>query len=157
MENVPKIASQPSQCTINENLNLKISILAASSYISLCLGDYVPALEYAKSLLSIKNLPGAHWLLGNLYAAESLIFQDRIYEALQHLKLESLQDLNTYIPIGEVVGDKEKVIEEVIEQKPSKGESIFSCIFEYYHYNIFTNQKIIDKVLILQFHGIHQI
>ncbi|OXU31107.1 hypothetical protein TSAR_016403 [Trichomalopsis sarcophagae] len=120
IDNAPKIASQPSQCTITENLNLKISILAASSYISLCLGDYVVALEHAKSLLSIKNLPGAHWLLGNLYAAESLIFLDRIFEALEHLKLESLQDLSTYIPIGEVVGDKEKVVEEVIEQKPSK-------------------------------------
>ncbi|XP_011494326.1 PREDICTED: CCR4-NOT transcription complex subunit 10-B [Ceratosolen solmsi marchali] len=110
----------PSQSTIVENLNLKISILTASAYISLCLGDYLLALEYAKSLLSIKKLPGAHLLLGNLYAAESLIFLDRIYEALEHLKPENLQDINTYIPIGEVVGDKEKIIEEIIEQKPSR-------------------------------------
>lgn len=110
-----------SQTTIVENLNLKISILTASAYISLCLGDYTQALEYSKSLLSIKKLPGAHWLLGNLYAAESLIFLDRIYEALEHLKPDTIQDISTYLPIGESVGDKEKVVEEIIEQKPSKG------------------------------------
>jgi CCR4-NOT transcription complex subunit 10 len=98
--------------------------LTASAYISLCLGDYLLALEYAKSLLNIKKLPGAHLLLGNLYAAESLIFLDRIYEALEHLKPESLQNVNTYIPIGEIVGDKEKTVEEVIEQKPSRSNYI---------------------------------
>lgn len=110
-----------SQSTIIENLNLKISILTASAYISLCLGDYTQALEYSKSLLSIKKLPGAHWLLGNLYAAESLVFLDRIYEALEHLKPDTIQDVNTYLPVGEVIGDKDKIIEEIIEQKPSKG------------------------------------
>ncbi|XP_058808341.1 CCR4-NOT transcription complex subunit 10 isoform X2 [Phymastichus coffea] len=110
----------PSQFTIIENLNLKISILTASAYTALCLGDYKLALEHAKSLLSINKLPGAHWLLGNLYAAESLIFLDRISEAMEYLKPETLEDLNTYVPIGEVVGDKEKIIEEVIEQKSSK-------------------------------------
>lgn len=104
-------------------MNLKISILTASAYISLCLGDYILALEYAKSLLSINKLPGAHLLLGNLYAAESLIFLDRIYEALEYLKPESIQDVNTYIPIGEIIGDKEKIVEEVIEQRPSKGRN----------------------------------
>lgn len=112
-----------SQTTTLENLNLKISILTASAYISLCLGDYTQALEYSKSLLSIKKLPGAQYLLGNLYAAESLIFLDRIYEALEHLKLETMQDISTYLPIGEVVGDKEKVVEEIIEQKPSKSDN----------------------------------
>lgn len=86
------------------------------------MGDYISALEYSKTLLNIKELPGAHWLLGNLYAAESLIFLDRIYEALEHLKPEGLQDVSTYIPIGETVGDKEKVVEEIIEQKPSKSK-----------------------------------
>ncbi|KAJ8679261.1 hypothetical protein QAD02_015048 [Eretmocerus hayati] len=109
-----------SSATVIENLNLKISILTASAYVSLCLGDYVMALNHAKALLLIKKLPGAHWLLGNLYAAESLIFLDRFYEALEYLKPENLQDVSTYIPIMEVVGDKDKLMEEVIEQKPSK-------------------------------------
>lgn len=107
-----------------ENLNLKISILTASAYTALCIGDYKLALEHAKSLLAINKLPGAHWLLGNLYAAESLIFLDRISEAMEYLKPDTLQDLSTYLPIGEIVGDKEKIVEEVIEQKPSKGSFI---------------------------------
>ena len=122
-DNTNNISRVPplSQATFIEHLNMKISILSASAYISLCLGDYIPALEYAKSLLSIKKLPGAHCLLGHLYAAESLIYLDRIYEALEYLKLDNLLDISTYIPIEETIGDKEKVVEEVIEQKQSKG------------------------------------
>ncbi|XP_014206690.1 CCR4-NOT transcription complex subunit 10 isoform X2 [Copidosoma floridanum] len=112
--------TEPCQQTVVEHLNLKISILTASAYVSLCLGDYISALEYSKSLLSIKQLPGAQRLLGNLYAAESLICLDRIYEALEYLKPEKLLNASTYIPIQEISDDKEKVIEEIIEQKPTK-------------------------------------
>lgn len=103
-----------------ESFNLKISVLAACAYMSLCLGDYTLAFEYAKILLSFKKLPGAYKMLGNLYAAESLIFMDKISEALEHLKPENLQDLNTFTLMPEVQEkDKEKM--EEIMAKPIKG------------------------------------
>ncbi|KZC13924.1 CCR4-NOT transcription complex subunit 10 [Dufourea novaeangliae] len=100
-------SSLVSQVSAVEALNLKTSILAASAYVCLCLGDYVVALEHAKSLLNISKLPGAYKMLGNLYAAESLIFMDKISEAIEYLKPENIQDLNTFVPIPESQ-DKEK-------------------------------------------------
>lgn len=109
-----------SQATAIESFNLKISVLAASAYVSLCLGDYIFSLEYAKTLLSFNKLPGAYKLLGNLYAAESLIFMDKISEALEYLKLENLQDLNTFMSVSEIQEkDKEKAEEIVV--KPVKA------------------------------------
>lgn len=109
-----------SRATAIESFNLKISILAASAYVSLCLGDYILSLEHAKTLLSFNKLPGAYKMLGNLYAAESLIFMDKINEALEYLKLENLQDLNTFISVPEnQEKDKEKM--EDIMVKPIKA------------------------------------
>lgn len=114
-------ATLMSQATIIESFNLKISVLAASAYVSLCLGDYILSLEHAKTLLSFNKLPGAYKLLGNLYAAESLIFMDKINEALEYLKPENLQDLHTTISMPEVQEkDKEKM--EEVTAKPTKGE-----------------------------------
>ncbi|XP_014237956.1 CCR4-NOT transcription complex subunit 10 [Trichogramma pretiosum] len=114
--------SVASQSTIAENLNLKISILSASAYTALCLGDYVSSLNYAKSLLSIKKLPGAHVLLGNLYAAECLIFLNRIQEASEYLKPELLQDVDTFVPIETEVSNppKEDSFKEVNDNKSIK-------------------------------------
>ncbi|XP_076248278.1 CCR4-NOT transcription complex subunit 10 isoform X2 [Calliopsis andreniformis] len=103
-----------------EALNLKISVLAASAYVSLCLGDYVVALEHAKSLLKINKLPGAYRMLGNLYAAESLIFLDKIGEAIEYLKPENIQDLNTFIPIIPDAQEKDKEKTEEVISKPIK-------------------------------------
>lgn len=44
----------------NEICKLRNAILAASSYVSLCLGDYILALEYAKNLLSQPKLSEGH-------------------------------------------------------------------------------------------------
>lgn len=97
-------------------------MLTASAYIFLCLGDYILALEHAKALLSLNKLPGAYKMLGNLYAAESLISMDKINEALEYLKPENIQDLSTFIPICEIQEkDKEKV--EEIVPKPMKGKT----------------------------------
>lgn len=108
-----------SQVTAVEALNLKISVLAATAYICLCLGDYVVALEHAKSLLNINKLPGAYRMLGNLYAAESLIFMDKISEAIEYLKPENIQDLNTFVFIPEPQDKDKEKIDEVIS-KPIK-------------------------------------
>ncbi|XP_025073505.1 CCR4-NOT transcription complex subunit 10 isoform X2 [Pogonomyrmex barbatus] len=105
-----------SRATTIESFNLKISILTASAYVSLCLGDYILSLEHAKTLLSFNKLPGAYKMLGNLYAAESLIFMDKISEALEYLKLENLQDLNIFISVPEVQEkDKEKADEVMLK------------------------------------------
>lgn len=95
-------------------------MLAASAYVSLCLGDYVLALQHAKNLLSLNKLPGAYKMLGNLYAAESLIFMDKISEALEYLKPENLQDLNTFTSLPEVP-EKDKEKAEEVATRPIKG------------------------------------
>lgn len=130
-------ATLMSQATIIESFNLKISVLAASAYVSLCLGDYTLSLEHAKILLSFNKLPGAYKLLGNLYAAESLIFMDKISEALEYLKLENLQDLHTFISVPEIQEkDKEKV--EEVTAKPTKGALVkityFSSFSPFYKF-----------------------
>lgn len=110
-----------SQATAIEAFNLKISVLAASAYVSLCLGDYILALEHAKALLSFNKLPGAYKMLGNLYVAESLIFMDKINEALEYLKPENLQDLNTFASLTEIL-EKDKEKSEEVVAKPIKGK-----------------------------------
>ncbi|XP_046621243.1 CCR4-NOT transcription complex subunit 10-B [Neodiprion virginianus] len=100
-------ATQVSQATALEALNLKASVLAASAYTSLCLGDNVVALEHAKALLGMSKLPGAYKMLGNLYAAESLILMNKINEAIEYLKPENIQDIDTFLPIPETL-DKDK-------------------------------------------------
>ncbi|XP_078036029.1 CCR4-NOT transcription complex subunit 10 [Augochlora pura] len=99
-----------SQVSTVEALNLKVNVLAASAYVCLCLGDYVVALEHAKSLLSINKLPGAYKMLGNLYAAESLIFMDKISEAIDYLKPENIQDLTTFVPIPDTQDKGDEVV-----------------------------------------------
>lgn len=74
--------------------SLKNAILAASSYVRLCLGDYILALEYAQSLLTQPKLSGAHRLLANLYAAEALVLLDKIPDALEHLNPENVTDIS---------------------------------------------------------------
>jgi len=44
----------------NELENLKCSVLAASAYVALCLGDYLTALQHATELLVQNRLSGAH-------------------------------------------------------------------------------------------------
>ncbi|XP_051175412.1 CCR4-NOT transcription complex subunit 10 [Leptopilina boulardi] len=111
---------QSSNTTIIETLNLKISILAASSYTALCLGDFTTALKHAKNLLAINNLPGAYMMLGKLYAAESLILLDRINEAIDYLKPDTLLDLDISVTSADSLdADKEKA--EEIDRKANKS------------------------------------
>ncbi|KAF5307187.1 hypothetical protein FQR65_LT00703 [Abscondita terminalis] len=83
---------------------LKNSILAASAYVCLCLGDYVVALEYARNLLKQPVLLGAHRLLGHLYAAEALVLQDNISDALEHLNPENVKNITLeYIEADDMI------------------------------------------------------
>ncbi|KAF5301348.1 hypothetical protein FQA39_LY10746 [Lamprigera yunnana] len=88
---------------------LQNSILAASAYVSLCLGDYVVALEYARNLLRQPRLLGAHKLLAHLYAAEALILLDNISDALNHLNPENVKDISLEYPEAEVNEDNQNV------------------------------------------------
>ncbi|XP_012525698.3 CCR4-NOT transcription complex subunit 10 [Monomorium pharaonis] len=126
-----------SRSTAIESFNLKISVLAASAYVSLCLGDYIFSLEYAKTLLSFNKLPGAYKMLGNLYAAESLIFMDKISEALEYLKLENLQDLNTFMSMSEIQEkDKEKAEEIMVKPVKAWYPTTLSTGIAVIHYNL---------------------
>lgn len=117
-------SSQIVQASTIEALNLKISILADSAYVSLCLGDYVLALEYAKTLLAMNKIPEGYRMLGHLYAAESLIFLDKITEAIEYLKLENLQDLNTFL-----VAESEEKDDEKCNHRPLKCKRLVQYFY----------------------------
>ncbi|XP_035231469.1 CCR4-NOT transcription complex subunit 10-like [Stegodyphus dumicola] len=81
-----------------EILSLRNSILIASSYVALCLGDVLLAHEYAKTLLSQPRISGAHKFLAHLYAGESLLLMDRITEAVEHLNFQYTSDIELAFP-----------------------------------------------------------
>ncbi|PIK61951.1 putative CCR4-NOT transcription complex subunit 10 [Apostichopus japonicus] len=84
----------------HEILNLRCSVLACSSYVSLVLGDNVVALQHAKDLLAIPGLAGSLKFLGHLYAAEALVHLNRITDALQHLSADNAHDVSViYLPL----------------------------------------------------------
>ena len=79
--------------------NLRVAVLAAKAYTALALRDYIPAGAFANELLARwtclliypyvilqfsqldhirESLPGGYKLLAHLYAAESLILQDKV-------------------------------------------------------------------------------
>ncbi|CAK9295458.1 unnamed protein product [Gordionus sp. m RMFG-2023] len=73
---------------------LKCSILAASAYVQLSLGDYYSALEHSNSLIKILQAKGGSVVLSYLamlYASESLILKDNLRLALPHLEFEAMQ------------------------------------------------------------------
>lgn len=72
---------------------LKLHILTAASYVALCLGDYVLALQHAKDIIRMENLPDTHKMLGHLYAAEACIMLDRVADALVFLDPKSMKEL----------------------------------------------------------------
>ncbi|XP_043219296.1 CCR4-NOT transcription complex subunit 10-like [Amphibalanus amphitrite] len=77
---------------------LRCSVLSASSYVHLCLGDPVLALEDARKLLTQRLLAPAQRLLGHLYAAEALLLLDRADEALEHLTPDLSADVSLHAP-----------------------------------------------------------
>ncbi|KAK9873762.1 hypothetical protein WA026_002117 [Henosepilachna vigintioctopunctata] len=87
-----------SPLTPEDIIVLRNGILAASAYVSLCLGDYIISLEHAKNLLEQPRLSPLHKLLGHLYAAESLILLDKTSEAIEHLNPENITDIDFHLP-----------------------------------------------------------
>jgi len=76
--------------TWSEVEQLRRAIITCQAYTALSLHDYIPALHYAEQLLTMTQLPSCYTLLAHLYAAESLILQDRLSEAITHLDPEVL-------------------------------------------------------------------
>lgn len=92
-----------------EIAGLKNSVLAASAYVSLCLGDFVLTLEHAQDLLAQPKLSGVHKMLGHLYAAEALILMDKIPEAIaEHLDPEYVKDISLAFP-GEAPTEEDEI------------------------------------------------
>ena len=67
----------------NEMIKLKIALFLNLAYTNLILNDYSPAYTFAKSALSLQP-KGHQKALANLYAGESLLFLDKISEAISH-------------------------------------------------------------------------
>ena len=74
------------------------NIVCSLAYVSLGLGDPLSALHYSTSLLSSPQLPGGLKYLGHTYAAEALVYLDRVSEALQHLNPDSVNNINISLP-----------------------------------------------------------
>merc|ERR1719431_2224878 len=76
---------------------LRVAVVAAKAFTALSLGDFIPAGQYAEDLLARgPSLPGGYSLLAHLYAAESLILQDRLSEALVHLDPDKVTDVELH-------------------------------------------------------------
>lgn len=88
--------------TWSEVENLRVAIITAKAYTALALGDYIPAGHYAEELLARDScLPGGYKMLAHLYAAESLILQDKLAEALPHLDPDHVTSVEVGFPGGE--------------------------------------------------------
>ncbi|XP_044746567.1 CCR4-NOT transcription complex subunit 10 [Coccinella septempunctata] len=103
------------------NVELKNAILAASAFVSMCLGDYIVALEHAEALLAQPRVSSVHKLLAHLYAAECLILLNKITEAMEHLNPNNIKDLRSELPPEkkEAEGTPEEK-DEVKTRPPSK-------------------------------------
>ncbi|XP_064599007.1 CCR4-NOT transcription complex subunit 10-like [Liolophura sinensis] len=104
-----------------EVANLRCSILCAASYVSLCLHDFILAINLAENLLKQPRLSGAQKYLGNMYIAEALVYVDRIADAIQHLNVENVMDISTVPP--EHKSEQEKLEKEKGSDKGEKEVS----------------------------------
>ena len=82
--------------------NLRVAVLTAKAYTALALGDFIPAGQFGQQLLDREGgLPGGYALLAHLYAAESLILQDKLTEALVHLDPDHVTSVEVTFPGSE--------------------------------------------------------
>lgn len=80
---------------------LRLSALTSSSYVALCLGDFIMALEHAEAVLREPRVPGVQRTLAHLYAAEALLLLNQTSEAIEHLNPDYVLDLETSLPGSE--------------------------------------------------------
>lgn len=93
--------------TWTEVENLRVAVLTAKAYTALALGDYIPAGAFALELLEREELPGGYRLLAHLYAAESLILQDNLPEALLHLDPDLVSSVEVAFPGTEAAAGRQ--------------------------------------------------
>lgn len=85
-----------------EVVSLRVSALACSAYVCLCLSDYSTALRHAETLLvAHPKIPGVYKLLGHLYAGESLISLGKVSEAIAHFDPRLVGDVTLSPPAQE--------------------------------------------------------
>ncbi|KAK7078359.1 CCR4-NOT transcription complex subunit 10, partial [Halocaridina rubra] len=78
-----------------EVISLRVSALACSAYVCLCLADYSSALRHAENLLAAHlKIPGVYKILGHLYAGEALISLGRVAEAVTHFDPGQIGDIS---------------------------------------------------------------
>lgn len=92
-ESIPCNPSKPLTKAAIEKL--KLHILTASSFVALTLGEYTLALQHAKDLIKMENLPDTHKMLGLLYAAEASILLERVPEAICFLDPKIMSELKS--------------------------------------------------------------
>lgn len=82
-----------------EVVSLRVSALACSAYVCLCLSDHSAALRHAETLLvAHPKIPGVYKLLGHLYAGEALICLGRVSEAVTHFDPRQVGDVSLSSP-----------------------------------------------------------
>lgn len=159
-ESIPCNPSKPLTKTAIEKL--KLHILTASSYVSLSLGEYTLALQYAKDLIKMENLPDTHKMLGLLYAAEACIFLEKVPEAVSFLDPKIMNELksddfemssspdwniNTLEKAHAIIGFN-LVVSLVIEGDYEKARSRLAALFR--HPIIMQRVKMLELYLELQ-------
>lgn len=99
--------------------HLHASVLTNAAFVALHLGNSLQALQYATKVLAFPKLSGSHKYLGHMYAAEALVSLDRISEAIEHLSVERINNINGDLDEG---GKKSPVSDDG-STKSSNGES----------------------------------
>lgn len=96
LNNALSLINSPDQCFLPSNtpneteiVKLKISILLASTFVNLILADYTLALKHVHDALKLSP-SGYQKILAHLYAAEALVWLDKISEAIGHLNPEMI-------------------------------------------------------------------
>lgn len=92
-ESIPCNPSKPLTKTAIEKL--KVHILAASSYVALTLGEYTLALQHAKDLIKMENIPDTHKMLGLLYSAEACILLEKVSDGICFLDPKNMNELKS--------------------------------------------------------------
>ena len=93
-------SSGPPLCRARWTIIKKYLILRPEifqAYTALAIHDYIPALHHAETLLTISPLPSCYTLLAHLYAAESLILQDRYWDILSYFIVSNCQLSTGYL------------------------------------------------------------
>jgi CCR4-NOT transcription complex subunit 10 len=97
-ENIMVSAPPSSPMKGPEVASVRCSVLAAGSYVALCLNDHITALKWAEKLLKQPRLSPALKYVGHMYTAEAKVALDHIADAVSHLNPDSVTDISLLPP-----------------------------------------------------------